>query len=81
MPLEEFPESSFSRGREVRAAHGIGTLPVVGCVGRIKLVRKGQENLIRAADRVKKRGLRAIVVEGVNGLAALHLGETARAAQ
>lgn len=59
MPLEEFPEDSFSEGSEVRIAHGIGTEPVVGCVGRIKLVRKGQETLIRAAGIVKKQGLRA----------------------
>ena len=32
---------------------------MVGCVGRIKLVRKGQEVLLRAAAILKKRGVMA----------------------
>jgi glycosyltransferase involved in cell wall biosynthesis len=37
----------------------LGAGPVVGCVGRIKLQRKGQEILLKAAALVKSRGISA----------------------
>ncbi|MBM4210864.1 MAG: glycosyltransferase family 4 protein [Gammaproteobacteria bacterium] len=37
----------------------LGAWPVVGCVGRIKFVHKGQEVLVQAAALLKQRGLSA----------------------
>jgi glycosyltransferase involved in cell wall biosynthesis len=42
-----------------RQRHGLGPGPVVGCVGRIKWVRKGQEVLVRAAALLAARGVDA----------------------
>jgi glycosyltransferase involved in cell wall biosynthesis len=41
---------------EFRARHGLGETFVVGCVGRIRFVRKGQEVLVQAASELKRRG-------------------------
>ena len=57
--LEEFELADPEAGAKFRAAHGLGDGPVIGCVGRIKLVRKGQEVLLRAAALLKARGVRA----------------------
>ena len=59
IPLNEFPESPNEIGEHFRQTHGLGAGPVVGCVGRIKLVRKGQEVLLQAAALLKKRRVRA----------------------
>lgn len=59
MPLEEFPADTAPLRREFRSRHGLGDSLVVGCVGRIKFVRKGQEVLVRALAMAKARGLRA----------------------
>lgn len=59
VPLEEFPEIDPKEGDVIRDRYRIGDLPVVGCVGRIKLVRKGQETLIKAALLVKEQGVQA----------------------
>jgi glycosyltransferase involved in cell wall biosynthesis len=50
--------------REFRARHGLGEEFVVGCVGRIKFVRKGQEVLVQAAAVLKQRGrsIKALIV-------------------
>lgn len=61
MPLEEFPsaeETAEMRAR-FRERHQLGNELVVGCVGRIKFVRKGQEVLVQAMARLKQRGLSA----------------------
>jgi glycosyltransferase involved in cell wall biosynthesis len=42
---------------EVRKQHGLGDALVVGCVGRIKMRRKGQDFLVAAARVLKTRGL------------------------
>jgi glycosyltransferase involved in cell wall biosynthesis len=49
---------------EFRARHGLAEDFVVGCVGRIKFVRKGQEVLVQAAAVLKQRGLfiKALIV-------------------
>lgn len=59
MPISEFPERTESMRREFRDRYALGEGFVVGCVGRIKLVRKGQEILIQAAARLRERGIRA----------------------
>lgn len=60
MPTEEFPGDAGPMRREFRSRHGLDdSALVVGCVGRIKFVRKGQEVLVRALALVKERGLRA----------------------
>lgn len=64
LALEEFTVSKESLRREFRSAYGLGNDFVVGCVGRIKLVRKGQEVLIQATAVLKDRGyfVRAVIV-------------------
>ena len=57
--LAEFVLPEAEAGAEFRKKHALGERPVVGCVGRIKLQRKGQEVLLRAAVRLKERGVRA----------------------
>ena len=48
--VAEFESGVAKRGHDT---------PTVGCVGRIKLQRKGQEVLLRAAGMLKQRGVRA----------------------
>ena len=50
--------------REFRARHALGGDLVVGCVGRIKFVRKGQEILVQATAMLKQRGrpVKALIV-------------------
>lgn len=57
--LEEFILPSPDVGEKFRATHQLGSGPVIGCVGRIKLIRKGQETLIEAAKILKSRGVTA----------------------
>jgi glycosyltransferase involved in cell wall biosynthesis len=57
--MEEFELPDPDAGVKFRMEHGLGDELVVGCVGRIKLVRKGQEVLLRAAGLLKQRGVRA----------------------
>ena len=57
--LAEFAISDPAAGAKFRAEYGLGDGLVVGCVGRIKLIRKGQEVLLRAAGLLKQRGVRA----------------------
>jgi glycosyltransferase involved in cell wall biosynthesis len=47
-----------------RARHALGGNFVVGCVGRIKFVRKGQEVLVKATAILKQRGglIKALIV-------------------
>jgi glycosyltransferase involved in cell wall biosynthesis/ADP-heptose:LPS heptosyltransferase len=54
---EEFDVPREHWRTELRNRFGLNGQFVVGCVGRIKLVRKGQEVLIRATAVLKKRGL------------------------
>ena len=55
----EFALSEASAGAVFREKYALGDGAVVGCVGRIKLHRKGQEVLLRAAGLLKARGVRA----------------------
>jgi glycosyltransferase involved in cell wall biosynthesis len=57
--LDEFRLLDPQAGNAFRGKYGLGDAPVVGCVGRIKLQRKGQEVLLQAAGLLKQRGLRA----------------------
>jgi glycosyltransferase involved in cell wall biosynthesis len=57
--LEEFRTPREQLRTEFRAQFDLGDGPVVGCVGRIKLVRKGQEVLIQAAGLLRQRGSQA----------------------
>lgn len=63
-PLEEFQVPKESLRRDFRARHGLGDDFVVGCVGRIKFVRKGQEFLVQAVSLLKQRGqqVKALIV-------------------
>ena len=60
----EMPVPRARLRAEFRARHGLDGHFVVGVVGRIKFVRKGQEVLVQAAALLKQRGLpiRALVV-------------------
>jgi len=55
--LEEFQVPKEKLRAELRTRYGLHGQFVVGCVGRIKLVRKGQETLVRATAQLKQRGL------------------------
>ena len=57
LPLEEYPRAALNSRAEAKAKFQLGAGPVVGCVGRIKFVRKGQEVLVQAAALLKQRGL------------------------
>jgi glycosyltransferase involved in cell wall biosynthesis len=52
IPREEFDSIDSSAVAAFRRQFG-GNDPIIGLVGRIKLVRKGQEVLVRAAERLK----------------------------
>lgn len=56
--LDEFHSDDAQAGQDFRRRFGLGTDFVAGCVGRIKLFRKGQEVLVHAAAILKARGLR-----------------------
>jgi glycosyltransferase involved in cell wall biosynthesis len=62
--LAGHPVPSESLRREFRERHALGEEFVVGCVGRIKFVRKGQEVLVQAAAVLKERGraIKALIV-------------------
>jgi glycosyltransferase involved in cell wall biosynthesis len=62
--LAEGPASPDNVRGDFRALHGLGEHFVVGCVGRIKFVRKGQEVLVQAAAILKRRGrpIKALIV-------------------
>lgn len=58
-PLQDFPAISEEQRKQARARFRLAEGDfVVGCVGRIKWVRKGQEFFIEAAHLLKKRGLK-----------------------
>ena len=54
--LEEFQVPREKLRAEFRHRYGLEGAFVVGCVGRIKLVRKGQEILVQAAGQLSQRG-------------------------
>ena len=62
--LEEFQVPKAALRVEQRQRYGLDDFFVVGCVGRIKLVRKGQEFLIQTMAELKRRGqrLKALIV-------------------
>ncbi len=53
---EEFQVAKEKLRTEFRSRHGLAGQFVVGCVGRIKWVRKGQEFLVRATALLKQQG-------------------------
>jgi glycosyltransferase involved in cell wall biosynthesis len=55
-PLSEFMVDQAKIGAEFRSRFSLNEAFVVGCVGRIKRIRKGQEVLVQAAARLKARG-------------------------
>src|SRR5207244_5805611 len=57
--LEEFPTELDGLRMCFREKYRLGDALVVGCVGRIKFVRKGQEVLMKAAALLKERGIAA----------------------
>ena len=57
--LDEFQVPRQALRAQFRQQYGLGENFVVGCVGRIKLVRKGQEVLVEAAGHLLQRGCRA----------------------
>lgn len=57
LPLEEYPRAASNSKTEAKAKFQLGSGLVIGCVGRIKFVRKGQEVLVQAAALLKQRGL------------------------
>ena len=57
--VSEFKLADPKTGENFRGKYQLGNGLVVGCVGRIKLQRKGQEVLLRAAGILKDRGVRA----------------------
>jgi len=57
--LEEFAVPKAKLARAFRDQFNLGNEFVVGCVGRIKWVRKGQEILVQAAALLEAKGLRA----------------------
>lgn len=59
LPLEEYPRAAVNLRAEAKARFQLGPEPVIGCVGRIKFGRKGQEVLVQAAALLKQRGLKA----------------------
>jgi glycosyltransferase involved in cell wall biosynthesis/ADP-heptose:LPS heptosyltransferase len=64
LSLDEFQVPREERRLSFRARYGLGQAFVVGCVGRIKLVRKGQEVLVQATALLKERGrhIKALIV-------------------
>lgn len=56
---EEFAVPKAKLSRAFRDQFNLGDEFVVGCVGRIKWVRKGQEILVQAAALLEKKGIQA----------------------
>lgn len=52
--LAEFPQPSSEEIENFKSAHALTGQFIVGCVGRIKLVRKGQDTLVKAASLLRK---------------------------
>lgn len=57
---DEFADSKHLLREEFRARHKLEGCVVVGVVGRIKFVRKGQEYLVHAARALRSRGVNAV---------------------
>jgi len=57
--MDEFNVPKEKLSREFRERFGIGNELLVGCVGRIKMFRKGQEVLVQAANILKKKNVAA----------------------
>jgi glycosyltransferase involved in cell wall biosynthesis len=57
---DEYAVADPDLGGQFRKTHGIdANAVIVGCVGRIKFIRKGQEILVQAAALLKERGIEA----------------------
>ena len=55
----ELAPTDPNAGKAFRGRYDLGDGLIVGCVGRIKLQRKGQEVFLKAAGLLKARGVRA----------------------
>jgi glycosyltransferase involved in cell wall biosynthesis len=66
-PADEFSDVSSEHGKEFRQRHGLDGNLLVGSISRIKLGRKGQDVLLRAAALLKPRfpDVRFVLVGGV----------------
>src|SRR6476646_2663246 len=66
-PAEEVSNVTSKHGMEFRQRHGLNGNPLVGLTGRIKVGRKGQDVLLRAAAALKQRfpDVRFLFVGGV----------------
>ena len=60
--MEEFDVDKPRLRSDFRAKLGLGDAFVVGCVGRIKFVRKGQEILVQAAASLEAQGIPAKIL-------------------
>jgi glycosyltransferase involved in cell wall biosynthesis len=81
--LRQFADVDRAAARQAfRARHGLDGF-VIGCVGRIKIGRKGQEVLVRAAARLARqgRGLTCVVVGAPAPGSESHLPELQRLAE
>ena len=58
-PMDEFDVDQPRLRADLREKLGLGDAFVVGCVGRIKFVRKGQEILVQAAALLEAKGIHA----------------------
>ena len=78
--LNEFAVPKIALARAFRERWGIGDAFLVGCVGRIKLVRKGQEVLVQAMARLCKvvPTARCVIVGSVFPDNESHLAELKR---
>jgi len=78
--LAEFAVPKAELARQFRAQWGLGDAFLVGCVGRIKLVRKGQEVLVRAMARLGRTApqARCVIVGSVFPGNESHLEELQR---
>ena len=61
-PMDEFAVDQPRLRADFRAKLGLGDAFVVGCVGRIKFVRKGQEFLVQAAALLEAQGIPAKIL-------------------
>lgn len=60
--VSEFDVPTTEFRNAFRKRWGIGECIAIGCVGRIKLIRKGQEFLVQAAALLKQRGFEPKII-------------------
>jgi len=82
-PAVEFSDVSSEHGKEFRQRHGLDGNLLIGSISRIKLGRKGQDVLLRAAAVLKPRfpDVRFVLVGGVFPGNEAHLEQLQRLSQ